>query len=421
MFKKTRIRLTVLNAIVFFLLLNAFGSTLYFYMQHRLFEQADQQLRENAEHIQGEHFHDLAVFQKKPEEREADRRIVYVLWDSNGQVRLQVPSSAVLTDDMNDLQNVLSAPNVSTVNLGGQTYRTLSVATHHDLLVDNVPIQTVQLVYSLGPEQSMLDSLLLVIVVAGVISVLAAMLVGWFLASKALVPIQRSWDKQQEFVEDASHELRTPLAVMKTHLERLFRHPEHTIEQESGNISEVINETRRMSKLVAQLLTLARSDSNQVELLVQKLRLDEIAERVVTQFRELAVVKDIQIEKRIDSPLEMLGDEERLYQLFVILLDNALKYTPEQGRITVSCHRNTGAIQITVTDTGLGISKEDLPHIFDRFFRGDKARTRTEEGTGLGLAIAQWIVESHGGKIRAESELGVGTNFHVSLPIRTRA
>jgi two-component system, OmpR family, sensor histidine kinase CiaH len=422
MFKKTRIRLVVLNSLVFFLLLNGFAATLYLYTQHRLYDQVDHTLIEGAQHVQREGAKELT--HRDAQEREAERRIVYLLWDAKDNVQTQVPPGALLDEDYLMLRPLTNSDQPQTVTIGGQAYRVFSVPVHFTLPGPVQPstatTQRLQVLYNLAPEQSMLHSLLLVGGVADLVSAIVAVLAGLYLASKALVPIQQAWNRQQEFVEDASHEMRTPLAVMKLQLERLFRHPESTIEQESANISDVIQETRRMSKLVTQLLTLARSDSNQLELQLQKVRIDDIVRHIAEQFEPLAVMKEIRMETSLDAPLEMTGDEERLSQLFVILIDNALKYTPEGGTISVTCSHTAHLAHFVVSDTGVGIPKEDLPHIFGRFFRGDKARTRTQEGTGLGLSIAKWIVEAHKGKLWADSEPGVGTRLHVTLPLRGR-
>jgi signal transduction histidine kinase len=418
MFKKTKLRLVILNTIVFFLLLNGFGATLYLYTKERLYSQMDMMLQEEAQHF----LHDRAGGggNRLPGggQREAERRVVYVLWDAQGQAQLQVPEGALFAEDMEKLRPKNGGGEKRTVDIGENDYRVYDVKVNLAVRGVAAPITTMSVLASSKPSQEMLHSLFWVIVVGGSVSSLLALAVGIYLASKALRPIQEAWNKQQEFVADASHELRTPLTVMKTSLERLFRHPDHTVMQEGESISDAIDETNRMSKLVSQLLTLARSDSNQLEILRQPLALDVLVERTTERFRELAMLKEIEIDSTVESPLEYIGDEERLRQLMVILLDNALKYTGDGGRVTVTCRRVAHAVQLEVADTGVGIPAEDVPRIFDRFFRGDKMRAHQHPGTGLGLSIAKWIVEAHGGKIRAESELGKGTTLIARLPLK---
>jgi two-component system sensor histidine kinase CiaH len=417
MFKKTRLRLVLLNSIVFLLLLNGFGATLYFYMQHKLYNQVDASLYEELTHLQRGHFAEL-MRPPRRRDRETDRRPI-LLWDAEGHLLKQTPDQMFTSEELNQFRPGSLEEGLQTITLDDLKYRVYNVPllSAPPLPGGNSPVMLLQLIYDLTPEQNMLENLWIVMEVCSLLSAGIAVLAGFFLADRALVPIQRSWNKQQQFVADASHELRTPLSVLLMHLERLFRHPDHTIEQESDRISVMIRETKRMNKLVADLLTLARTDSNQLQILYEKIRLDEVLHRVVEQFREVAALKNITIETSIESPVQMDGDEERLHQLFVILLDNALKYTHE-GTITVTCHTSSSSAHILVKDTGEGIAKEDLPYIFDRFYRGDKARSR--EGTGLGLAIAEWIIQSHNGKVKVESQPGVGTSFFITLPLRRK-
>jgi signal transduction histidine kinase len=200
----------------------------------------------------------------------------------------------------------------------------------------------------------------------------------------------------------------------------MLRHPENTIEQESARITNVLRESIRMNKLVSTLLTLARADANQLELQMRPVVINEVIETVVEQFRPLVELKGLELSVVIEPQIELIADRERLHQLLVILLDNALKYTAAPGSIVLTCSKLQNQVGLKVEDTGCGIVPEDLPRVFDRFFRGDKARHRETGGAGLGLSIAQWIVEKHGGKIRAESAPGVGTQFHITLPLKNK-
>ncbi|HEY2419868.1 MAG TPA: HAMP domain-containing sensor histidine kinase, partial [Neobacillus sp.] len=281
------------------------------------------------------------------------------------------------------------------------------------------PVKKIQIIYNLKREQEMLKHLLIVIGFGSLLSVFIAILAGIYLANKALIPIKRSWEKQQQFVADASHELRTPLSVMKLNLEHLFRYPDNSIVQESETILQAIQEINYMSKMTSDLLTLARSDSNQLQIIHETLQLDEILNQVVKDFKALALAKNIELTAEI-SPIVLVGDKERLKQLFVILLDNALKYTNENGSISVKSSVKNSRAVIDILDTGIGIPKTDLPYIFDRYYRGDKSRTRHLEGSGLGLSIANWIIQSHSGKIRMMSKEGEGTHVSVSLPLKSK-
>ena len=172
-----------------------------------------------------------------------------------------------------------------------------------------------------------------------------------------------------------------------------------------------------MRKLVEGLLTLARTDSNQMELSRRPMRLDAALRHAVELMEQLAVCKNLQVIAEIEDALDCVADEERLHQLFLIVLDNAIKYTPEHGRISVTCKKLAGSAQIAIADTGIGIPEQDLPYVFERFYRSDKTRSREQGGIGLGLAIAKWITERHGGQIRIESRSGSGTTVLIELPL----
>ncbi|MGG1660399.1 sensor histidine kinase [Brevibacillus sp. NRS-1366] len=429
MFQKTRIRLVTLNVIVVFLLLNGLGSAVYYTMKYRLYSQVDRELEKvtqrmvvdplpRLQRVNEDSFPYNRLERKKFGELE--RRYVLLAWDGLGQVIGTAFGERLEAEDYPGFRHIGKPDGVETISVSGQMYRVQTVTMPKKVIIGNRPQVSYQfqLIYNLAPEQNMLSSLLYVVVIGGAVSLVIAMVVGLFLARRALVPIQVSWEKQQQFIADASHELRTPLAAILVNLERLFRFPDHTIEQESEKIMVGMQEARRLSKLVSDLLTLARSDSNELQIMPQRFRLDEMVQTCTQVFTQLAIVKEVSLETDIEAPLEMVGDEERLHQLLVILLDNALKYTNESGQIYVSCKREGQRVVVLVKDTGIGIPKEDIPYLFDRFYRVDKMRSRATEGTGLGLSIAKWIVDAHHGKIQVSSEEGIGTSFLVTLPMK---
>jgi two-component system sensor histidine kinase CiaH len=429
MFQKTRIRLVTLNVIVMLLLLNGLGSAVYFTMKYRLYSQVDQEMAKMAQRLTLDPIPRIQPVNEDPfpynriERKrfsEMDRKYVLLVWDGQGEVIGTIFGERMDPDDLPLFRHPGATDGVETMSVGGQDYRVQTVTVVKKAIVGNrlQIARQFQIVYNLSPEQNMLSSLLYVVAIGDAISIVIAIVAGLFLAKRALVPIQVSWEKQQQFIADASHELRTPLAAILVNLERLFRYPDHTIEQESEKIMVGIQEARRLGKLVSDLLTLARSDSNELQIMSQKLRMDEVVQKCTQIFSQLAIAKEVRLETDIEQPLEIIGDEERLHQLLVILLDNALKYTNKNGQIYVSCKRDGNRVAVVVRDTGIGIPKEDIPYLFDRFFRVDKMRSRSTEGTGLGLSIAKWIVDAHHGKIQVSSEEGVGTSFVLTLPIK---
>lgn len=228
-----------------------------------------------------------------------------------------------------------------------------------------------------------------------------------------LSSLDQAYTAQQRFIADASHELRAPLTLIQANLE-LARRPGIGPADQADAIREAHTETSRLARLVADLLALARADAG-MPIRRQCVELDRLLMDVLGESRLLAGGRRLAVDQL--EPSAVSGDPDRLRQLLVILLDNALKYTPPGGRIAVRLARDSGTAVVAVSDTGVGISAEHLPHIFERFYRADPGRARDPGGTGLGLSIARWIVEQHGGSIELTSHPGEGTKAEVRLPI----
>jgi signal transduction histidine kinase len=222
-------------------------------------------------------------------------------------------------------------------------------------------------------------------------------------------------DSQRTFVADASHELRTPLALIRANAEVLKR-GQAASPADQASLDDIIKETDHLTYLVGQMLTLARSDAKEAPLAREVVPLTSVAADVTRQAQVLAEQRGITLTSEGEGAAVVEGDEQRLRELLLILLDNALKYTDAGGRVTVSVAGGSGGPLLSVADNGRGIPEPDLPHVLDRFYRADKARSREMGGTGLGLAIARWIVEAHGGRISLSSTAGQGTTVQVQFP-----
>ncbi len=216
---------------------------------------------------------------------------------------------------------------------------------------------------------------------------------------------------QQRFVADVSHELRTPLTAIRGNLDLIKR---YGADPESLDAME--SEVERMSRMVSDLLLLARADYGGLKLDLEPLDLDTTVSEVYRDVRVLAQARSLTLRIHDFEPVRVKGDADRLKQLLLNLISNAIKFTPEGGTITINLRRAFDDAIIEVIDTGIGIAPEDLPRIFDRFYQADPARVRKGEGSGLGLSIAKWIVEAHGGHIEVTSDVGKGTTFTVFLP-----
>jgi signal transduction histidine kinase len=229
--------------------------------------------------------------------------------------------------------------------------------------------------------------------------------------------LDQAFQRVTQFTADASHELRTPLALMRTTAELALRGKQPEKEYREA-LEQILSELERTSQLVENLLLIARADSGGIQVRTSDVDLTQAVREACLQAAPLFQAKHIKFESDLpDRPIAVQGDVQALRRLFLILIDNAVKYTPPEGSVTVSaCETNNIAV-VTVADTGIGIPPENLPHIFERFYRVDKARSREQGGAGLGLSIGRWIVEAHNGKILAESQVGEGSTFRVELPL----
>jgi len=303
------------------------------------------------------------------------------------------------------------------------------------------------------PVDNALRLLLVVLVGGGAGAILASAVVGRWLAAQALRPIdaitrtalaisraddldkrisqvgpqdevgrlaatfnlmldrlEKLFRAQQRFIADISHELRSPLTTIRGNVDLLRRM--NCVDPPS--LDAIQAESERMTRLVGDLLLLAQADAGQ-PIHRERVELDTVMLEVFRQVRPLA--EGIELVIGEEDQATILGDPDRIKQLLLNLVDNAIKYTPKGGQVTLGLRRAEGWAALSVADTGVGIPAEDLPHIFERFYRVDKARSRAAGGTGLGLSIAQWIVQAHGGRIDAQSEPGKGTTFTVWLPL----
>jgi PAS domain S-box-containing protein len=234
--------------------------------------------------------------------------------------------------------------------------------------------------------------------------------------------LQKLNEMKNEFVSQVSHELRTPLASIIGFAQTLLRSPHLTPEKEQQFLNIILDDGRRLERLVEDLLDISRIESGKTTLLTQLVNINGILDYAQHIIAQEAASKHIVLEHEYESLARMLTiDQDRMTQVFVNLLSNAVKFTPKDGRVhvTTQCLENGTELLIVVRDTGVGIPQADIPRLFEKFFRAKQHDHEGKEirGTGLGLAIAKQIVELHGGRISVESELGKGSTFHVILPL----
>lgn len=258
----------------------------------------------------------------------------------------------------------------------------------------------IELLVNVNSEKEMITNFTDSLTIGTGIVILLSIFISYYLSRKAVDPIIKAYEKQAEFVQNASHELRTPLTIIQAKQEMLLQSPTSKIIDKSEDIALTLSETRRLSKMVTELMDLARADSNNSSINKSKTNLNELIETVVVPYEEMAKMQNKFMTVNAKCNKEVNIDSNKIKQLLVILLDNALKYTEDGDTIEIDAHNVEDKVFINVKDTGIGISDEGIKHVFERFYREDKARSREKGGTGLGLAIAHTIVKSHGGTIK---------------------
>jgi signal transduction histidine kinase len=247
-----------------------------------------------------------------------------------------------------------------------------------------------------------------------------ASIMGYIFAGRAMVPITRAFKRQQKFTADASHELRTPLSVLHASVEILEERKHQLPSVHQTVLQHMKEDIQRMTRLTEQLLLLARSDSPNQQMRHVSIDLQYTTCLAIGRMQMIAQAKKVDIHVTFQGSQEdysFIGDSDQINQLLYILLDNAIKYSIEGGTVIVGVMpQSDGKMVLTITDKGCGIPIEDIPHLFERFFRVDKARTREWGGTGLGLSIAHEIIHNHGGSISVTSQVNYGSTFTVRFP-----
>ena len=379
---------------------------------------------------------------------------VYVqIWGRNGRLMTSSPSLAQVDESLDPENLRISQPVYHETRFRGVHLRVLNVP----LIIDNRPVGTLQAATSLDVVDAAREVLLYIMGVATVIAVLLVAYGSWLAVGSALAPLEaitetteqinRADDlarripydgpmhdeigglieafnqtlerletlftSQQRFLADVSHELRTPLTVIKGNVDLMRRMK--SLDEES--LTSIDQEAGRLTRLVGGLLLLAQAESGSVSLNMKPVELDTLLLEVFQEMKVLASEKMYLHLTEIDQ-VQVHGDRDRLKQVLLNLVGNAIQYTPQSGDVFLSLVKVAEQARLIIRDTGPGIPAEDLPHIFERFYRAEKSRTRGKTtGFGLGLSIAHWIVDKHGGRIEVSSKDGQGTTFCIWLPL----
>jgi len=465
-----RMKLTFLFSGVLALTMLIFGATVYFFMEHNLTAGVDRAVAEIAEDV----VRSTKILGKFPmplRQVELPELDVFATPNTFIQVVDQEGTVVAQSDNLGGQIMPLGEKTLGEIDAGNGFYETVMSGGsglrvyNRPLIMDGEVIGVLQVGQTLGQVEAALKRLRLLLLLGGGITLFFTGTLGWFLADAALRPIGRITETaqaiqqaqdlkrrisyvgprdevgyladtlnqmlerlhdayqdleeaeaaQRRFVSDASHELRTPLTIIRGNAELLKKMGDVDPEIRAEALSDIICEVERMSRLVSNLLTLARADSG-FKLEMSYVELESLLSETFRQAAILAEGVKFMV-KEISSLKGVLikANADYLKQLFLILLNNAFQYTENGKTVWVESRLQKDWVEVLVSDTGAGISENDLPLIFDRFYRASK--TRQSDGTGLGLAIAKWIIEQHGGTISVESKEGVGSVFTVRLPL----
>jgi signal transduction histidine kinase len=336
----------------------------------------------------------------------------FVIWDNSGQVTFN-PSSAPVAPLRAAAMDALSG-HARTVRVNLQANQPALIASQ--VITDQgVTTGVLQAGRSLVPVASVEREALLVMLGAGLAALLVIVLAGWFLTERALIPIRQAMDRQTRFTADASHELRTPLTILDAGLQVLKRHPDQTIGRNAQLVDSMSGETQRMTRLVDDLLTLARVDSGHADLRLVPTDVSQLVASTGEDLQALAASRGGHLDVQSEPGIEAQVDPDRLRQLLVILVDNALRHGGPGPTVDVRSDKVGADLRLEVSDRGPGIPAEHRGRVLEPFYQLDGSRSGS--GTGLGLAIARWIASAHGGTIKLMDN-DPGLMVRILLPLR---
>lgn len=426
MFERSRRRLAYWFALSMGSILILFAFTVY----HR---QVEDQMREFDARIydQAKNIAELTTYQKQNGSWQMDTeavslrdrnalesKIVYVRWYDFQQRLLQFTGRS-------PRQRSRVTPGWQTLEYRSRTKGQTRSKTLRRLTLplenDSSPVGYLQIAVSLEPLEESLVQSRLFLSLGTPVALIFTGVVGWVLGHFAMQPARRSYEQLQRFTADASHELRAPIAAILSNAQVGLLAPEDDSQERHQRLSNIVTQSKLMSTLVANLLFLARHEGRLNPQDVTKTNLVELLSSIAEEYMALTTEEDQVFEVDLPAtPVEISCDRDLLQRAIRNLLDNAVKYTPAGGTITLRLERKTRQVLIKISDTGIGIPESDLPHIFDRFYRVDKARTKATGGFGLGLAISQQIIQAHDGKITVVSKAENGTTVQLCLPLRSK-
>ncbi|WP_196334376.1 sensor histidine kinase [Paraclostridium sordellii] len=403
--KKTRKKLTTINTLVVGIIFILFTIFIYQYFYNLTYKSIDNEL-----YIQSKKFtHDinrgsLGFNRELPPDTVLRGTMIYI--SKNGELLKSFPENMSnyirpfsLSEDLKD--------GIATYKYNGHSFRQIKI---------NYNLYTIEIIKIVDTEEMLLNQLKFVLIISIILASITVYFISKFLTKKSLKPIEESWKNQELFVQDASHELRTPLTIIFSKIESIIKRPKNSVEEEMNNLVIVMKEVRRLSKLVSDLLKLTKEDAI-ITINKSKTNIIDVIGDILIQYEDICQLQSKNLKFNYDlKDQSIYTDKEKLKQILIILIDNAIKYTKEDDYIIVRLFEEGSNIKIEVEDSGIGIKEEELPLIFNRFYRASSHRESNKDGSGIGLSIAKILIGNLNGKIAASSKYKKGSIFSIYIP-----
>ena len=388
-FNKTKSSLIKINIAVVLSFLILFSIFIYAYFKGVTYKSIDNKLNSELESIAIQLTRQSMVYPvtKYPS------NMIYIY--KRDRVMYYTPQNGYFSDVLpNRYTNKLN--DIFTFSENGYTFRELNVE------IDEYQIQIIR---NIDSEISSLRQLIFVFIIGILISLIITYYLAVYLTKKALIPIETAWNNQAKFIQDASHELRTPISIISSKLERMLKHPNSTISDEVETIADAMSEIRRSKKMISDLLSLTKEEAI-TKLNITEVNIKNFIKDICVDYVDIADIQEKRFEMNFNLKNETIfTDENKLRQLLLIFIDNAFKYTKENDFIAININQKDNVYtEIFIIDSGVGIKQEDIPYIFDRFFRSENVRDKDIDGSGIGLSIAKMIAINLGAEISVKCE-----------------
>ena len=429
--KKQLTKNMIFNLIAFSIILVTLGFLIYTEFKSSLYISADSELRnelnqnkkmmfepnkrfeDRDESIPREELNDREIDTKRSDnlkdfQEDFSPRIITILRDSSGNI-IEEPINEMFEQvefDINKIEEIYET-NINNYSYRGINYK-LEDGTYKQALIN------------VDSEITISKKFKKTLIMALIISIIIVLIASFYLSRLTLKPIIETLKKQNQFVQDASHELRTPLTIIKAKQEKLLGNPQTKIIDNVEDINITLQETSRLTKLISELMELAKNDSEKIQLNKTLFNADKEIESLIRLYKEVAEAENKKISMNLNFKQDITADLDKFKELFVILLDNSIKYTKENDSIEINTYKKDNKFILEVADTGIGISKDAIDKVFTRFYREEKSRNRSKGGMGLGLSIAYNIVTMHKGTIKFEKDREIGAKVIVKLPVNNK-